>query len=476
MIEFKLASLGIVLILQLAIFQNSQAFEQGAPYYDPELQDGIPVMSAKSLAPSMKWRFDEHELPQASASSMPSRRRSSDSDLDDATEDDDEDDRDEYSRAGSSNHDSYENPAFGESRTAAKDGEDIESFFDKHLGPPQDVTSNSDTDSLGTTEVPINEVATRPLASDYDDHFETAASSPLTTIFQTILNAHKRPLVIHAEDASSSAGSDPDVKDNNAASSSTLMGSSAIKLQLPISTSASQTYADASPIAFFTPLAASASSASGYDSESVNQAVDGRDSGVREIIISRRPASSFINHLHGGRLVHQSSNDNWRGMSSAASRPYQGADYQQEYQAQDYPRYPAVAASYAYQKEQSQPADEEQTVSYGLSFGGGGASDEDSTNPEEQANAMANDDTAQPGASYRSNPMRHSSSMLRAYNNYQQVPVQYMPMYSRHQQQQYYQQQAMMQPQQQQSAYNGARYHKDPSESAVQPVSYGQYR
>lgn len=191
-----------MIALQFAIFQVLQleaAYGRSAPYYDPEMQDGIPVMSARSLSPARRYQFDESEVPQASSGAMSSpRRRSADSDLDDGLEEEEDEDRDDYNRAGSSNHDSYENPAFGESRNAARDGDDIESFFDKHLGPPQDIAPSDDGGE--SSEVPINEVATKPAVLDSDDQYEAAASSPLSTIFHSILSAHKRPLVITTEE------------------------------------------------------------------------------------------------------------------------------------------------------------------------------------------------------------------------------------------------------------------------------------
>lgn len=456
---------------------STDAYERGSPYYDPELQDGIPVMSAKSSMPAA-WRDHNNGLKSEFEDNpmSSSRRRSSDADLEDNIEEDDDDDREDYSRAGSSNHDSYENPSFGESRRAAKDGDDIENFFDKHLGPPQDeIGASSD-------EIPISELSTGATPSlgtgpDYDDEYEAAASSPLSNIFHSILKAHKRPLVITTEESpSSTSDSSSTTKDKNQASSTAPIGLSIIKS----GGSSQSVYANGSPLAYLTPMIASPSSISGYEQQDNND--QSQDDGVREIIITRRPASSLIGgYSSGGRLSHQSSNDHWRGaMAPNMRNPYDG-------EQSDYSRYP-VAASYAYQREQQQQP-EEQTVSYGLSFGA--ANDEDS-NQDDQTSA---DDSPPPpssqlaAASYpiynsRYTSMRNSASMLRPYQNYQYQPMYNNPaMYNKHQQQQqYYQQQQLMQQhqqQQQQSPYHGARYHKDPSESIAQPVSYvsgGQYR
>lgn len=441
-----------IVVVVVAITKQVEAFESS---YDPELPDGIPVMSAESVAPSFKWRYNNHMREPTAPS-----RRSADSDLDDNLEEEEDDDRDDYNKAGSSNHDSYENPAFGESRRAAKDGEDIESFFDKHLGPPQD---NLDEGGSASGEIPIRDIV--PDGREYDDQYEAAASSPLASIFHSIINAHKRPLVITTEEESSPASdskSSTSDKDNNQASSSTrLVGA-------PVG---GKGYDGSSPIAYLAPMIAAPSSLAeeGYEQAgSPNQDDQSQDDGVREIIITRRPAS-FISHLQGyspsnGRLAHQSSNNHWQ---NAAFRQagYSGNEPADQ---SDYTRYP-VAASYAHQHQQQDPAgnNDDQTVSYGLSFG---ASNEDDQ-PEEQTNA-SEEPAGYPSAYGR---MRNSASMLRPYQNYQYQPVYNRPMYNR---QQYYQQQQQLQQQQQQmlqaqqqSPYNGARYHKDPSESIAQPVS-----
>jgi len=436
-------SLTFCLIVLQILSTRTSAFSDGNVHYDPELQDGIPVISSKSLAPEIKWHYDEDDYRAMPAKQI--RRRSSELD------EDDDDDRDEY-KAGSSNHDSYENPAFGESRRAAKDGDEIESFFDKHLGPQLETSETG----RGEDEVPINEPAAR---ADPDDQYEAAASGPLATIFHSLLNAHKRPLVITTSEESSSTdgGSNQPPTSSSTPVASSIRGNSG--------------YLDATPIAYFAPMATPAAMAS-YERPGVQANPEGGAQGqeeygpVREIYIARRP--SLLSRPLSYAPTSQSSNAHWRGMAAGSRPPYY--DEQSEYS-----RYPA-AASYAYQRGQQQQAaapapEEEQTVTYGLSFGGAstdlGAADEQSDgSPEDQTSAD------EPGYAHHQahNMMRHTSS-TRAHNNYNYPPHMASNAYMRSNQYA----SAMGQ---QQSPYHGARYHKDPSESVAQPIKYGpnQYR
>lgn len=482
-----------IIILQICLVNAGHNHHARRPYYNSDDQDTLN--NVRNLAPAIHWNDEQQDDDNLGAqSNTAAQRRSSDADLEDGLEEEDDEDRDEF-KSGSTNHDSYENPSFGESSRAARDGEDIETFFDKHLGP-QDAMESSEPDS----EVPINEM---PLAmsgvsrgvarGDPDDHYEAAASSPLSSIFHSILNAHKRPLVITTTDDSSPGGSEAQ-QQHQSTSSSTPVGSSI---------RGAGYVEQARPIAYLTPIG---SPLANYDQQTGGAsnlvqaqtesggptAADGgagqeEYAPVREIYISRRPSLlSGASHQHisqqeqyypgyatSPRLVHQSSNAHWRGAHSMAShRPYPAAEDQY-----DYGRYP-VAASYAYQREQAQPEDEQTTVSYGLSFGASPTesneeqSGADNNNPDDQSSI---DETAYTPHQSRMNMMRHTSS-TRAYNNYYHpqaapmmpagvVPAGYAP--SR----------ALQPIQQQQAPYHGARYHKDPSESMVQPITtYGQYR
>lgn len=480
----------IVLTVQIIIIQTIQVSaysDARPPYYNSEDQDTLN--NVRNLAPTIKWNDEQQDEDNLGAHSNAAQRRSSDNDLEDGLEEEDDEDRDEF-KSGSSNHDSYENPAFGESTRAARDGEDIETFFDKHLGP-QDAMEGSEPDS----EVPINEMpvamtsmnrAGRVARGDPDDHYEEAASSPLSSIFHSILNAHKRPLVITTSDDSPS-----DAGQQQSTSSSTPVGSSI----------RGANYVDqARPIAYLTPIAASP--IGNYEQQAggasnlvqaqteTGSAADGAGqeeyAPVREIYISRRPSLlsggshqhvSQQEQYHPGystmpRLVQQSSNAHWRGAHSMAThRPYPAAEDQY-----DYGRYP-VAASYAYQREQAQPEDEQTTVSYGLSFG---ASPTES-NDEQSADNNSPDDQSsidEPAyAPHQSRNMMRHISPTRAYANYNYPPTAMM-VPAGGQQAAYVPARAIQAMQaQQQAPYHGARYHKDPSESAVQPITnYGQYR
>lgn len=457
-----------VAALQLTSFiLITSAYRNHQPYYDPENQIGTIG------SPTAQWRYDDHQ--DEDSQNVPVSRRVSDSDLDDGLEEEDDEDRDDYARSGSINRGQYvEDPAFSESDRAAKDGDDIEGFFDKHLGPKNDNNISEDDH-----EVPIS---ASPRSGQ--DYYEAAASSPLSNIFHSLLNAHKRPFIIHTTEENPSTGNSNDSPQST--SSSTPVGSSTFVRGSPQAT----TYVNAAavpgeyaaPIAYYTPIAAPSSVASydqsGGDGGAAGQETQTQEAGnptgssggqeeyapVREIYVSRRP--SVMNHYRtyaptSQGLEHQSSNAYWRGSAATTGRgPY--ADYQ----GGDYARYP-VAASYAYQREQqSSLPDEEQTVSFGLSFGQAPSENADDDNQESQSSV--DDSGYEPGYGSRDAMLRHSSSM-RSYNNYN-----YSPMVARGY--------TRVNPgakvvlQQQQSPNHGARYHKDPSESSAQPMNYGQYR
>lgn len=485
----RLTTIIVFVSIQIIFTQTIQAedgYNRRMPYYNSEDQD---TMNVRNLAPALKWNDDQQD-DDFGARNHAAQRRSSDNDLEDGLEEEDDEDRDEF-KSGSSNHDSYENPSFGESNRAARDGEDIETFFDRHLGP-QEAMESSEADN----EVPISEIPVtmgghmshmRPRGGDPDDQYEAAASSPLSSIFHSILNAHKRPLVITTSDDSTS-GSESG-QSQQSTSSSTPVGASI---------RGNGGYVEqATPIAYFTPVAGyepQAGAASGLSQAPTETGpTDGGGSQeeyapVREIYISRRPSLlSGASHHHvtqnqyhpgyatAPRLVHQSSNAHWRGAHSMATHrhPYPAAEDQV-----DYGRYP-VAASYAYQREQAQPEDDQTTVSYGLSFGAspGEANEEQSAdnNPDDQSSI---DEPAYAPHQSR-NYLRHTAP-TRVYTNYNYPPAALM-MPAGAQQAGYaprtVQTMQQQQQQQQQAPYHGARYHKDPSESVIQPTTnYGQYR
>lgn len=437
-------------------------------HYNPEIQgEGIPVISSRSVVPAVGWTYENDDFERSQ--SAPIRRRSSDVEF----EDDEEDERDEHP-SGSSNHDSYENPAFGESRRAAKDGDDIENFFDKHLGPQEsDHTQGDENDAH------LNSYISPRVDHDSDDHYEAAGSSPLATIFHSLLNIHKRPLVIHT--AGTGSG------DEASTPSQSSSASDQHHQQLASSTSAISTslrgtgaYLDATPIAFFTPIAATSSLAA-YEpaasalqsSELVDQAITGQGDGnsVREIYLTRRP--SLFNHFQTysspyspsaqSKLLHQSSsNAYWR--DSPISSGSQSYDTQS-----DYSRYPFAASTSAYApssasspSQQSSSDDDDQTVSYNLSFGRRPPVDNGADNEaNSDANAADNTEPAYNNNRPSSSMMMRQQSPSRSYsNNYHSAPaVVYTAngVGGQHGAN-------MMRLQSQQSPYNGAQYHKDPSE------------
>lgn len=473
--------------------------------YDPEQQDGIPVLSARSLnpQPADDWlngdSDNDHRRRQL-------QRRNSDPDLDDGIEDDDDD---EY-QSGSNKHEMIE-PTFGESKRAAQDGDEIESFFDKHLGPPQEAGSTEDA----STEVPIHTVAGVASSADpdEDDMFEAAASSPLSSIFQSLLSGHRKPFVIHATEESSSSspggqsstatdGSSKPARDPVGSAGSSLRGSS---------TPAVHHYTQqVAPIAFLTPVA-SPSSIEAYESQANEAADDVQDqqqAPVREIYIGRRPAvAKYIQQagysasnpraMYGYQQHHNHNHHQqaWRGspsmMYSQSGRP---SAYEQSDHSADYSRYP-VAASYAYQREQPQQSpDDGQTVTYGLSFGASSGADETNEDGPSVGMAGATDSAASTTSSQDDSPagydqsgqqaagympaynerelMKYKTSSTRAHNNYHQNAAMVPAGYVRVPQQAgyLYQQQQQFQ---QQSPYHGSRYHRDPSEAQLVGVVRG---
>lgn len=413
--------------------------------YDPEQQDGIPVISAKSIhSPSaFDWTLD------SALQVQPTQRRSAINDEDD---DNDEDDRDEE-KSGSSNHDSFENPAFGESRTAARDGQDIEQFFDKHLGP-QDATESSTGDEQ---DVPV----ISPSSSDeYDDHFDAAASSPLATIFQTIINAHKKPLIIQAsEDDSTNQAGDQSSSSASGQQLNTPTSASAASSPLKsVANGVAAAYLGATPIAYITPMASNPSPMGAYEQQAspdlnaeASPSEEDDYGQVREVYISRRPSIfGRFQEGYGPTTGQTAAHIRETPIGAASGRIPQ--DYQQ-----DFSRYPTAAS---YQQPQDS-ADDGQTVSYNLSFGGGSAESPDdpventssveSSSPDEQTNS--DDRSYSHQMHYNRNMMHHPSSTVQMYQNQHpagMVPASFGPRLHSYSQQS--------------NAFNGARYHRDPSE------------
>lgn len=499
------ALLSLILIQQISSIQASHHSN-----YDPEQQDGIPVFSARSISdPTDDWTSSG-----TSNNMQPAQRRQADSDLDDGLEDEDED---EY-KSGSSPQESIENPSYGESKRAARDGEEIEDFFDRHLGPPQETTSADESSAnVIRQDVPA-------IDPDTDDQFEAAASSPLSNIFHSLLShthgdhKHKRPLLQIATGGSSESESEPSktsVKENQIAPSNAIQSSkSLLSLAAPNTIKSSQSvqsFVESAPIGLaFTPIAASSHQVSQdqaeHDSQQDQNDVSPPNSGVREIYIGRRPiVMNYLQQAYGpqqqpGYSAAGSSNV-WRG--SPTNQRNRHVVYEQD-QANDYARYP-IAASYAYQRNQPNVAaastpdgtsEDEQTVTYGLSFGGGGGAtaDEsssngpitDATQADDQASQSAEADEhqqQQQDQSYMQQPQgyvpyntRYTTSSTRAHNNYYQqynndpayyrqanlkmIPQQQMVVQQHHRQ--YYQ---PVHYAQQQTRAGSTRYHRDPSES-----------
>lgn len=330
--------------------------------YDPEsTYDGIPVIRASSVIP------DDQFYP-----NQVSRRSNNEDDMDDY-----DDDRDERP-SGSSNHDSYQNPAFGESQQAVKDGEDIERFFDKHIGPDNEANGVNELDE---NETPIHETPIER-RSEPDDPYEVAASSPLATIFQTLLSAHKRPIVIETNepgDGESSQSEQPQV----------------------VRPYMNSGYTHMSPMATYASPMASPSSMTSYGPghPGIERPEAGRDDEhgqVQEIYIARRP--TLLRQLQtyspsSNKMSYQPSNGAyWSGNPQSRYYQQQLQQLQQQQlqqhlgQAQqaDYQRYP-VAASYAH--EQEQPEDDG-TVVYGLSLGGGAATPDNDESENDTSNSQ----------------------------------------------------------------------------------------
>lgn len=124
-------------------------------------------------------------------------RRSSDDHDDDRADDDDIDDRDDEDQSSSNrvNDMAYDpnNPPFGESLHAAREREDVEKFFDDHLGPNEEMTPQA-------TGVAGIGLANLSGAAD----MEMAATSPLSML-SSMLFGRPRPTIITASPSSSSS-------------------------------------------------------------------------------------------------------------------------------------------------------------------------------------------------------------------------------------------------------------------------------
>lgn len=577
----------LVAISQLiSTIQLANAQFSGESYYDPELQDeGIPVLRSPqqqqqyqhNVAPGVGWpggvsgngangiNQDDHQdlediqranvAPSSSAKSLKGsaglKRRNSYNEPEDGLDEDDEEDRDEY-QSGSRNHGSYtENPSFGESKKAAKDGEDIESFFDKHLGPQEALegaASNTNSDSpeaaVDETRANMDELA-QSATDDPDEMYEAAASSPLATIIHSLL--HKRPIVITTTDDDSPTTSDKEAagspQESSTSTSSDGTSSTSIVSNLLGASSAVQgssspqggASASLAPIGYLSPLN-TASSIVSYEPFGAQTALaevagggggggqeandDGNEAGqVREIYIGRRPSifSSSLNRHHFQAYTPATSQSHANPMgalswSQSASGEYSSARplYPEGHTMSDYARYP-VAASQNYQRDQSSASspqeatnnnnndDEEQTVSFGLSFSGHPSADSSSADEEdgssgdssdgadsdEQSSSSANNDPpAYVPYNTRNLMIRYPPKSSATSTDYNYPAIATSPDHLRVSR-------VGARPimrafeQQQQAPFNGARYHKDPTESGLTPqqqqqhlplTSYNQYR
>lgn len=536
------------LVLTLAQKVYSIEIDLYDPNYDPENQDGIPVLSARgaygrrsALASpaNQDWRLNSGDISRVA---RPINKRNSDFDPDDDEEPD-------HRGSGSINHDSYENPAYGESRRAARDGDDIESFFDRHLGPPKDAlesastddtqylvpnaasddstSSRSDTSPDESRAEDVNNNVDNGSQADEDDDFEVAASSPLSAIFHSLIdrhhNHHKRPLIIttNASPASSSSSSSPAASSSSSTSASTDQAttttSSGAAVASHQATGASNAYPDTpNPIAYLTTVPAASTNiydqSAGYIKSSASEegarAIRGEDAPVRTIYIGRRPIIQYVRHTSSPMMAAhatgatQLSNAYMRGsgvpfIRGAGDQTYEAAamqDYRMRPMAADYraQRYPpgmdpaAASEGGAYPNEDPSDANDEGTVSYGLSFRrrpssylssadmGSGPMDESS-----QADGYENPQHFQP-AGYGPMPATSTNSAYTAPSMHPDPAAyryaRYQPTASAEAMSRYMARNAAahMHRGPVLDHFAGSKYHKDPSESA--PVAYqGQY-
>lgn len=491
---------------------SQQALASRQPY-DPEQQDGIPVFLARSIP--KQQHDDDWETAGSGRQTAPSpprlaQRRQADSDLDEGSLEDE--DEDEY-KSGSSPRETIENPSYGESRRAARDADEIEHFFDKHLGPAQETAGAGAGEGEGegsASERALDVPATDP---DTDDQYEAAASSPLSNIFHSLLShthadhKHKRPFIQIA----ATSGADPEAPAGPTSKEKASSAAAAPSPGPPAGTikasQSAQSFVETAPIALaFTPI--SASTQTGAQEAGGQEPQDA--AGLREIYIGRRPTVlKYLQQVQPGHTTAGSSNV-WRGSPAAGQAAYEQG------QSSDYAGYP-MAASYAYPREQYGAAsstgapsgpEDEQTVTYGLSFGGAPSADEDlggssaaqddqpSGSPMEANNEQQEQPYQQP-QSYVPYSTRYSTSSTRAHNYYNnagqhQSGPHYRLGYTRVLPQQQHQHQHGQQQQQmvmvtQQPLYHqyprggSTRYHRDPSESTnsvagdVRPMSPQQH-
>lgn len=401
------------------------------PNYDPENQDGIPVLSARGsygrrsalASPTSQWRSN---LGDISRVARPIDKRNSDFDPDDDEESD-------HRGSGSNNHDSYENPAYGESSRAAKDGDDIESFFDRHLGPPRDALESASTDDTQYlvpkrvgNQSPEQTSSSRDDSraddvnssvgnggSDEDDDFMTAASSPLSALFHSFVDRHhhhhhKRPLIITSSAAPSPSAAPQSSPSTSSTSASTDQATTAtssgaaigIQQTTPaVASGAPGVYPETpSPVAYLSTVPAASTNvydqSAGYTKtlagDEGTRAIRDEDAPVRTIYIGRRPIIQYVRHtsspITGAHATGatQLSNAYMRGsgvpfLRGAGDQTYEAAamhDHRMRPLAADYrpQRFPpgmepaAAGESGSYPSEDPSDASDEGTVSYGLSF------------------------------------------------------------------------------------------------------------
>ena len=445
------------LLLFLA-FSQQQQVASGWSFYENEAeQDGIPVLSARSipldqqqqrhslartnpdqLAPvagRAKAAYEDDEetgqegLLKRGASQANRLQRRQDPDLEEALEEEEDDDT--Y-KSGSSNRESVENPSYGESRRAQRDGDEIESFFDKHLGAPANAADEQDQEA-GPADESRRVHSAQVLATDPDDSaddYAAAASGPIASFLHNLVFHHgqqasettstpasstsgpsesstaeatpsasivdklKRPIVIQALGAgqAAAAAAASETKETSAsAQASSPSGGRASQHWLPVAAT-SQLAA-----ALLAPIMAAPSSVVAYEPQATATGTGGEseggqqapEQGVHEIYIGRRP--SIMNFLKQAQEQQQqqfaASNENLQHHIHLGGRQPAAAYYQQAAGSAHVWRAPhtmaayqqatlPVAASHAYQQQQQgyptlsdEQDSDEQTVTYGLSLG-----------------------------------------------------------------------------------------------------------
>lgn len=504
--SITLTRIATILIVQITCQQVVSAI------YDPEQQDGIPIFSARSSpieassAPSIISENDwpsvgESIVDRARGPAGAQRRRS-----DEALEEDDEDE-DSYP-SGSSARESVENPSYGESRRAEKDGDEIEDFFDKHLGAPHHEGAQSS--AAGDESRAVARVAEVPAVDpDDDDDHETAASGPIASFLHNLIfhNGDEKPsaaasnttaagtngkrtapLIIHA------FGSGHDKEESQAGKTGTRV----------VQTMLAPLVASPSSIVNYEPQAAT-SDESLEDGHGAASPPTGTD-GIQEIYIGRRP--TVMSYLQQTQHVQQTAGEEQQKQQFSPQHqqmayyqhPHTAAGSANVWRTQNmtpqmagYQQVSAlpVAAAYAHHypvdaAAASTPGSEtdsgdEQMVTYGLSFGSRShVSSSDNEAGDNPVSAQGNSGDSEPHGS-AGVPQEHMGPMMaRAQQHYYQQQVSagsgggYVPYSARYggppssrdrYSNSYYQQELM--PAQRQFIMSHQRQQRDPNSEAM---------